>query len=168
MNGVQVAQLALTVFAVLLVLTPLLVLAYVSGRGSSTSPLQRRLTELDPSPHIGGRWQIVVDDESGQRPLLLDIVQTGGRFQAEGRGLEGARHAFEGIVHRGRLSAVTIEDGPAGLWIGTVTAELLPGSSQITGMRSRWAPDSQTLLVRRITFTRVDAVVSAAEHSVHR
>lgn len=57
-----------------------------------------------------------------------------------------------------------MDEGPDGICLGTVTAELGPAGDQMTGMRTRWVPRSQALLVRKATFTRLHAGASTIEH----
>jgi len=147
--------------ALVMVLAPLLVLTYLAGRRSASTPLQIRLGSLVPAFDLSATWLVVFDGDSGQPtpPVALEFVQQGARVIADGRGPDGIRHLLEGIVHNGRLCAVSIEERRDGLWVGTLTAELLPGNQQLTGMRSNWSTGSQTLHVRKVTFTRVPVSV---------
>jgi hypothetical protein len=86
--------------------------------------------------------------------ITLEVNQTGCRIVATGHSSDGT-HSLEGIVHDRRLCCVSIDENRDGVWLGTVTAEVQADNQRMTGMRTRWSPQSQTLMVRKATFTRL-------------
>ena len=159
MDKLNVAQLIVSTIAAMLIATPLLLLSYVAGRRSHAQGRSRRLDQLSPEVFLGGSiWNVEYDGDEdpaiGQR-LQLSLEQVGCRILATGQSTNGMYHSLEGVIHRGRLCCVSIDEGRDGAWLGTVTAELHPGGQQMTGMRTRWSVPSQTMMVRRATLTRV-------------
>ena len=158
MEGINVGQIIVTCVAVTLIVTPLLVLSYLAGRRSKTNGRSHRLDQLRPEALLGGStWLAAFDgdlDPAIVQTIRFDLEQVGCRILATAQSADGTRHALEGVIHHGRLCCVSIDENREGTWLGTVTAELLPGQQSMTGMRTRWSVPSQTLMVRRVTLTR--------------
>jgi hypothetical protein len=161
MEGLNVAQAVVTTVAVTLILTPLLVLSFLAGRRSTSQGRVQRLDQLQPEVSLGGTvWRAEVDGDADPDNVLtyqLELEQVGSRILAHGHSADGTRHSLEGVIHRGHLCGISIDETRQDVWLGTVTVELLPGQQQMTGMRSRWSPRSQTLTVRKVNFVRLDA-----------
>jgi hypothetical protein len=154
----NVAQLIISLVATMAIGTPLLLLAYLAGRRSMSPGRSPRFDDLRPELHLDGTtWSVeYAGDEDPDQPQVIQIslTQTGCRVVGSGRSTEG-HHTLEGIIHLGRLCCVSIDEGRQGTWLGTVTAELISGGQQMTGMRTRWSVTSQTLTVRKATFTLI-------------
>lgn len=142
-------------------MTPLLVLSFVAGRRSNSQGRSHRLDQLQPEISLGrSSWLAQIADDAeptALRSMTLEIEQIGSRITASGRSLDGTRHVLEGVVHGKRLCCISIDDNRSGIWIGTITVELIPGQQQFSGMLSRWSPQSQTMIVRPVTLTAVAA-----------
>ncbi|MBC8117183.1 MAG: hypothetical protein H7062_22540, partial [Candidatus Saccharimonas sp.] len=80
----------------------------------------------------------------------------------------GSRHSFEGLLHGRRLCYVALDDDLRTERSGAVLAEVLPGDSQIVGVRSRWSGPSQGMAMRKATFTRLNGGASGSEWDVKR
>jgi hypothetical protein len=170
-DGINVAQTIVSAIAVTLIATPLIVLAYLAGRRSQSEGRNHRLDQLRPEVHLNGStWRVDIDGDSDTSPVVsiqLDLVQSGSRIVATGRSPDGTRHCLEGVIHHGRMCCVSIDDNHEGAWLGTITAELCSGQRQMSGLRSHWSPKSQTMIMRRILFTRLDTTASAGEQTVN-
>lgn len=154
----NVAQVVVTTVAVALIMTPLVVVSYVAGRRSKTTGKSLHFEQLQCDLVLGGStWQVDYDGEteaSEGQSITLELNQTGCRIVATGHSSDGT-HSLEGIVHQRRLCCVSIDESRDGIWLGTVTAELQADDQRMTGMRARWSAQSQTLMVRKATFTRL-------------
>lgn len=163
MEGLNVAQVILSSVAVTLIVTPLLVLSYLAGRRSSGQLKSDRLDRLRPELHMGSaswRAEFAGDaDPDVVQVVDYQVTQTASRILGQGRSADGTLHSLEGVIHLGRLCCIAIDESRAGPWLGTITAELAPGQHKLTGMRTRWSPQTQTLSVRSVTFTRLDGLV---------
>lgn len=172
MEGLNVAQVIVSTVAATMIVTPLLVLSYLAGRRSQSQGRSHRLDQLRSDVALGGStWRADFDGDADPdvvQTLLLEWEQVGCRIVASGSSTDGTRHSLEGVIHGGRLCCVSIDENRAGTWLGTVTAELLPGEQQMTGMRTRWCPPSQTLMVRKVTFTRLHTGVSLPDQGGDR
>lgn len=170
MDGVNLAQLVVSTLAAVMIAAPLVVMAYVAGRRSNSRERSRRLDQLQPDLILGGTtWRATFDgdaDPALRLTVLFAFEQFDSRIVASGRSPDGTEHSLEGVIHRGRLCCVSIDENSAGAWLGTITAEL-NADTLMTGMRTRWTPVSQTLMVRKVVFTRLDASVSASERLVN-
>jgi hypothetical protein len=163
MTELNVAQMIVTAVAVLLMLTPLLMLAFLAGRRSVATGTNRRFDQIRPDVILAaGTWRAEFDgDEPGaSQVVLLELQQVGSRIVGVGKSMDGTFHALEGILCQRRLCCISIAENREEVWSGTVTAELQPGEQQIIGMRNRWSRQSQTLIVRKATLTRVDPVTA--------
>lgn len=163
MEGVNVAQAILSSVAVTLIVTPLLVLSYLAGRRSSDQFKTHRLDRLRSELSLGGTtWHAEFAGDSNPDAVeivVYEMVQSASRIIGRGRSVDGTEHTLEGVVHLGRLCCIAIDENRDGIWLGAVTAELIPGQQRLTGMRTRWSPGSQTMLVRPVTLTRLDGRV---------
>jgi hypothetical protein len=161
----NVAQAVITTVAIFLLTTPLLIMSYVAGRQSKTQGRSQQLEQLQPDAILAGStWRVEYDgdaDTEAVQSILLELKQSGCRIVANGHSAHG-NHSLEGVIHRSRLCCVSIDENRDGVWLGTVTAELHADNQQMTGMRTRWSPQSQTLMVRKATFTRLHADASGA------
>ena len=170
MDGVSVAQLVVSTVAATMVAAPLIVIAFLAGRRSLSPEKSRRLDQLMPDIALGGTvWQATFDGDSdpeATQTIQFQFTQVGSRIVAEGYSPDGTRHILEGVIHGGRLCGVTIDENRTGIWLGTVTAETLADRSRMTGMRTRWSPVTQTLMVRKAVFTQLHNLVSSAERTV--
>ena len=160
MNGLNLAQIIVSVVAVTLIVTPLIVMAFLAGRRSQLQVRSTRMDTLQPEVSLGGStWQADFDgddDPAIRHSVQLELQQVGCRILATGRSQDGSRHSLEGVIHHGRICCVSVDEVREGAWLGTITAEILAGQRQMAGMRSRWSGKSQTLMVRKVTFTRLD------------
>ncbi len=168
----NVAQVIVSTVAVTLIVTPLLVLSYLAGRRSQAQGRSRRLDQLRPEALLdGSTWLAEFDgelDPNVGQTIQYDLEQFGCRILASGRSADGTRHSLEGVIHQGRLCCVSVDENREGTWLGTVTAELVPGQQAMTGMRTRWTVPSQTLMVRRAAFTRLTTGNVPSEQAVSR
>lgn len=171
MEGFNFAQLVVSVIAAMLIGTPLMVLCYLAGRRSQSQGRSHRFDQLQPDANLSGSTWIAryggdADPEATQT-VQYQFEQIGCRILAQGRSADGSRHILEGVLHRGRLCTLAIDEHHSGAWLGTVTAELA-GDQQMDGMRAHWSPQSQTLMVRPATFTRINAIVVMDDHAAVR
>lgn len=158
MGGLNVAQLLIVATAILMMVSPLFVLVFLAGRQSATPFSNPRFDRMRPDFVLAaGSWQIEYDgdDPSTPQSIIVHLQQTGCRVVAGGDSPDGTRHSLEGVLHQRKLCCVSIDENREGKWLGTVTAELLPGERQIVGMRSRWSPILQVLVVRKASLTFV-------------
>lgn len=171
MEGFNFAQIVVSVIAAMLIGTPLLVLSYLAGRRSQTQGRSHRLDQLQPDANLSGSTWIAQyggdDEPDASQTIQYQFEQIGCRILAQGRSADGSRHTLEGVLHRGRLCTLAIDEHRSGAWLGTVTAEL-SGDQQMDGMRAHWSPQSQTLMVRQATFTRINSVVVIDDPAVVR
>lgn len=170
MNGLNLAQIIVSVVAVTLIVTPLIVMAFLAGRRSQVQVRSTRLDNLHPDVSLGGStWQADFDgddDPAIRHSVQLELQQVGCRIRGAGRSQDGSRHSLEGVIHHGRICCVSVDEVREGAWLGTITAEIQAGQNQMTGMRSRWSGKSQTLMVRKVTFTRLDKPVAVSLRDV--
>lgn len=171
MEGFNFAQIMVSMIAAMLIGTPLLVLSYLAGRRSQATGRSHRFDQLQPDTNLGGStWtaRFGGDAEPGrEQTIQYQFEQLGSRILAHGRSADGSRHTLEGVLHRGRICTLAIDENREGAWLGTVTAELA-GDQQMSGMRAHWSPQSLTLIVRPATFTRIAAAVTIEESAVLR
>ena len=165
-------QVAITAVAIVAILSPLLLWAYQAGRSTSAAGKTPRFDRVVSDVHLNDTWWRVEFDaeEVDSAPLVatLHLRQAGARVFGEAHSADGSRHSFEGLLHGRRLSYVALDDNRRIERSGAVLAEVLPGESQMTGVRSRWSDPSQGLLIRKATFTRLSSAASANEHNVNR
>lgn len=170
MDGVSVAQLVVSTVAATMVAAPLVVIAYLAGRRSLSPEKSRRLDQLLPDVTLDGTvWQATFDgdaDPEVTQTIQFAFTQVGSRVVADGHSPDGTHHALEGVIHGGRLCCVTIDESRSGIWLGTVTAELIGDHNRMTGMRTRWSPVTQSLMVRKAVFTQLHSTVSSSERTV--
>lgn len=170
MDGVSVAQLVVSTVAATMVAAPLIVIAYLAGRRSLSPEKSRRLDQLLPDISLGGTlWQASFDgdaDPEVTQTIQFSFTQVGSRVVADGHSPDGTHHSLEGVIHGGRLCCVTIDESRSGIWLGTVTAELIGDHNRMTGMRTRWSPVTQSLMVRKAVFTQLHSTVSSSERTV--
>jgi hypothetical protein len=152
----DVPQLVITTAALVMAMTPLLVVAFVAGRRSART---RTLPQFDRLPldpvRITGNWRAEFD---GLEPGTFKIVefqfhQSGSRIIATGHESDGTKHFLEGVLFEGRLCGVCIQEIGSQTSIGTLTAEFSPSERTFTGMRSFWSSQLQALTVRKAVFT---------------
>jgi hypothetical protein len=172
MDAFNAGQVIVSTVATTLVVTPLLVLSYLAGRRSRSQGRSWRLDQLKSEFVLGGStWRAEFDgdaDPAHVQTVLFAWEQTGCRIMAVGDSNRGVLQTLEGVIHECHICCVLIDESRAGIGLGMVTAELLPGGEQMTGMRTRWSPESQTLMVRKVTFTRLHTGVSIPEPGVSR
>lgn len=171
MEGFNIAQIVVSVIAAMLIGTPLMVLCYLAGRRSQSHGRSHRFDQLQPDANLSGSTWIArfggdADPDTAQT-IQYQFEQMGSRILAHGQSSDGSRHTLEGILHRGRLCTLAIDENRSGAWLGTVTAELA-GDQQMNGMRAHWSPESLTLMVRQATFTRIHSAVTIDELAVSR
>ncbi|MBS0202372.1 MAG: hypothetical protein JSS49_05685 [Planctomycetes bacterium] len=169
MDGFNLAQIAVSVVAVTLIVTPLIVMAFLAGRRSHSHGRNAYLDHLRPEVSLGGTWRADFDadeDPSVSSSLQLELQQIGCRILATGRSRDGTRHSLEGVIHLGRICCVSVDDGREGAWLGTITAEVQADQHHMTGMRTRWSGKSQTLMVRKVKLTRLDNHLAVAPPDV--
>lgn len=150
-------QLIVTAVALVMLLTPLFVLSFLAGRRSVSSKTNWQFDQMRPDIVLQpGAWQAEfdADDEQQSQVIQFDLQQVGSRIVGSGRSAGGIVHSLEGILDQRRLCGVCMDETRQGTWLGTVTAELLPGEQQMVGMRMRWPPETKSLIVRKATFTR--------------
>lgn len=160
MDDLNVAQLVVSTVAATMIAAPLIVMAYLAGRRSLTPEKSLRLDRLLPDISLGETiWQATFDGDADPQlaqTILFEFRQVGSRIVAEGKSPDGTRHSLEGVIHGGKFCCATIDEHRSGVWLGTMTAEMLADQQRMTGMRSRWTPVSQSLMVRKVVFTRLD------------
>ena len=165
-------QIAVTVIALVLLMSPLLLWAYQAGRGASATGKSDRFNRVVAEVHLNDSWwQAEFDaDAAATSPLVmrLHLRQIGARVFGEAQSLAGIRHSFEGVIHGRQLCYVSLDDTQRSEWPGAVLAEVQPGEQLIVGIRTRWAGPQQTMLMRKVTFTRLNSAASAMEPNVNR
>ena len=165
-------QVAITVVAVVALLSPLLLWAYQAGRLTSSTGKTPRFDRVVADLHLNDTWWRAEFDaeDAGAAPHIatLHLRQVGARVFGEARSEDGSRHSLEGLLHGRQLCYVALDDDQRAERPGAVLAEVLPGESQMIGVRSRWSGPPQGLLIRRATFTRLNGAALASEQTVNR
>ena len=157
MNELQLPQLIVTVIAVVMILSPLLVVVFLAGRRSvvtgAASQFDRIASEFSLVP---GTWRVEIDgDDPGTTQIvMLDLQQFRNRVVGMGQSVDGSRYSLEGVIHGRQLFCISMDESRYGISLATLTAEMLPGENRMIGMRSRWSSQSQTLAVRKAIFSR--------------
>ena len=164
-------QIAVTVIAVVLLMSPLLLWAYQAGRGASSTGKSDRFSRVVAEIHLNDTWwQAEFDvDEGNSAPLVLrlHLRQVGARVFGEAQSMVGVRHSFEGVIHGRQLCYVSLDDTQRTEWPGAVLAEVQPGETRIVGIRTRWAGPQQAMLLRKVTFTRLNSFDSVMKPNVN-
>ena len=161
MNGLNVGQLLIAVVALLMLMTPLFVLTFLAGRRSRVTGAHRQFERMHPDIVLpAGQWHVEFDgiEPNTTQVVLIELQQVGSRIVGTGHSLDGTKHSLEGILHQRGMCCICIDENRDGIWLATVTAELLPGEQRMSGMRNQWSPQSQALIVRKATFTRVGSM----------
>lgn len=165
-------QVAITVGALVAILSPLLLWAFQAGRLTSATGKTPRFDRVVPDVHLNDTWwHVEFDAEAADSaPLVakLHLYQVGGRVFGEALSTDGSLHSFEGLLHGRRLSYVALDDDRRTERTGTVLLEVLSGDSRMIGVRSRWSGVAEGLLMRKVTFTRLNSANSVVEHNVNR
>jgi len=169
--NINPVQIAITVIAIAALMSPLLLWAYLAGRSASATGKTHRFDRVIAEIHLNDSWwQAEFDaDEELIAPLVmrLHLRQVGARVFGEAASLLGTRHCFEGMLHGRQLCYVSLDDNQRAEWAGALLAEVLPGESRIVGIRARWAGPQQAMLMRKVTFTRLNGADSAIERNVN-
>jgi len=165
-------QVAITVGAIVAILSPLLLWAYQAGRLTSATGKTPRFDRVVSDVHLNDTWwQAEFDaEDAGTAPRVatLHLRQVGARVFGEAHAADGSRHSFEGLLHGRQLCYVALDDDQRIERSGAVLAEVLPGDSQMIGVRSRWSGPSQGMLMRKATFTRLNNAASSIEQNANR
>lgn len=158
--NIDPVQVAITVVAIVLLMSPLLLWAYQSGRRTSATGKTPRFDRVVAEVHLNDTWWRAEFDaeEADAAPLVatLHLHQVGARVFGEAQSENGARHSFEGLLLGRRLCYVALDDDHRTERSGAVLAEILPGDAQIIGVRNRWCGPSEGMAMRRATFTRLN------------
>ena len=99
-----------TVVALLMILSPLMVLAFVVGRRSIATGANRCFDQLrSDAVSAAGTWQVEFDgdDPTTTQTVLLELQQVGSARPGAGRSMDGTGHSLEGIVHRAAVCAAS-------------------------------------------------------------
>ena len=164
MNDPNMMQLALTLVALPLVMAPLVLLAFVAGRRSGSKTRIDELERLRPEVMLDGTsWRAGFDGDEASSPRQTFIVQwqqIGSRIIAESTFPDGTRLSLEGVLHHRQLCCVARDRSRRDDGLGAVLVEIRPGDREMVGMRARWSPQSQTLLLRKAVFICLDGDVS--------
>ncbi len=170
--NINPVQVAITVVAIVAIMSPLLLWAYQAGRLTSATGQTSRFDRVVAEVHLNDTWWRAEFDaeEAGAAPHVatLHLRQRGARVFGEAQSADGSRHSLEGLLHGRCLCYVALDDDQRGERSGTVQAEVLSGESQMIGVRSRWSGAPQGLLMRRATFTRLNSAAMALEQPVNR
>ena len=114
MDGFNVAQFVVSVVAALLIGPPLLVLSYLAGRRSQSNGHSIRLDQLQPDVNLGGStWTAQfgsTGDSDERQTVQYQFQQIGCRILAHGNSAGGARHTLEGVLHRGCVCTLAIDE----------------------------------------------------------
>ena len=165
--NINPVQVAITVVAIVALMSPLMLWAYQSGRLAGVNGKTPRFDQVVADVRLNDTWwQAEFDaDEADSAPLIvtLHLHQVGARVFGEGYSPNGSRHSFEGVLHGRRLCYVALDDDQRTERSGAVMAEVFPGDSQIIGIRSRWCGPSQGMAMRKATFQRLNADASGPE-----
>ena len=163
-------QVAITVVAIVAIMSPLLLWAYQAGRLTSATGKTPRFDRVVADLHLNDTWWRAEFDaeDAGAAPHVarLHLSQVGARVFGEAQSADGSRHSFEGLLHGRRLCYVALDDNQRIERSGAVLAEVLSGESQMIGVRTRWAGSPQGMLMRRATFTRLNSAALALEQIV--
>jgi hypothetical protein len=159
MNASDAAQLLINLLAVLLVLTPLLMLSYLAGRRSRMTGRVDELERLRPDILLNGTiWQATfdADEPSSSPPLSVKVAwrQTGSRIVAETQLVNGVHLSLEGVLHHRHVCCLALDQSRREDGLGAILVEIRPGDDQMIGMRARWSPESQTLILRKVCWQR--------------
>lgn len=170
--NINPVQVAITVVAIVALMSPLLLWAYQSGRRTSATGKTPRFDRVVADLCLNDTWWRAEFDaeEADSAPLVttLHLRQVGARVFGEAHSPNGSRHSFEGFLHGRRLCYVALDDDHRAERSGAVLAEVLPGDSQIIGIRSRWCGPSQGMAMRKALFTRLNSAASGIEPDVNR
>ena len=165
-------QVAVTVVAIVSLMSPLLLWAYQSGRRDSATGKTPRFDRVVADVSLNNTWWHVEFDADGANTAALvatlHLRQVGARVFGEAHSENGFRHSFEGLLHGRQLSYVALDDDQRTERSSAVLAEILPGNMQIIGVRNRWLGPSEGLAMRRATFTRLNGPVAGFEQGVNR
>ena len=165
-------QVAITAVALVALMSPLLLWAYQAGRRASATGKTPRFDRVVPDVHLNDTWWRAEFDaeEADSAPLvaMLHLRQVGARVFGEAHSTNGTRHSFEGLLHGRQLCYVALDDDHRSERSGAVLAEVLPGDSQIIGIRNRWCGPSQGMAMRKATFTRMNGAAAGIEWDVNR
>ena len=165
-------QVAITVVAIVALMSPLLLWAYQSGRLTSATGKTPRFNQVVPEIHLNNTWwraEFDADEaDSAPHVATLHLRQVGARVFGEARSADDSLHSFEGLLHGRRLCYIALDDDQRIERSGAVLAEVLSGESQMIGVRSRWSGPSQSMLMRKATFTRLNNAASVIEQNVNR
>jgi len=165
-------QTAITVVAIVLLMSPLLLWAFHVGRRSSSTGKTPRFDRVVPDVYLNDTWWRVEFDaeEANAAPLVvtLHLRQVGARVFGEASSENGSRHSFEGLLHGRQLSYIALDDDRRSERSGAVLAEILPGDAQIIGIRNRWSGPSEGMAMRRATFTRLNGAAAGFGRDVNR
>lgn len=153
-------QVAITVVALMALMTPLLLWAYQMGRVAGVSGKTPRFDRVVADVRLNDTWWQVefdADDlDAAPQIVTLHLRQVGARVFGEGHSLDGRLHSFEGLLLGRQLCYVAVDDGQRSEQSGTVLAEVSPGETQIVGIRSRWSGTLQGMAMRKAVFQRVN------------
>ncbi len=169
---VHPVQVAITVLAIVALLSPLLLWAYQSGRRASATGKTPRFDRVVPQVHLNDTWwRAEFDADDAVSPpvvVTLQLRQVGARVFGEAHSASGERHSFEGLLNGRQLCYVALDDDLRTERSGAVLAEVLPGDAKIVGIRSRWFGPKQGLAMRGATLTRLSGAPSEMEWNVNR
>lgn len=151
-------QLMITGLGFCLLMTPLLLLAFVAGRRSHPAKTLRQF-DRPASDHLSvtGVWTAEFDGEEPDtlKPVPFHVEQVGCRVVATGHSSDGTSHFLEGVLIERRFCGILIDEKKDRTIVATLTAELLPEEGTMNGMRSYWSPQAQALVVRKVSFARI-------------
>ncbi len=169
--NINPAEVVVTVIALVLLMSPLVLWAYLAGRRASATGKTHRFDRVTAEIHLNDTWwQAEFDaDEELIAPLVmrLHLRQVGARVFGEATSFLGARHCFEGMLHGRELCYVSLDNNQRAEWAGALLAEVLPGESRIVGIRTRWAGPQRAMLMRKVTFSRLNGADSVIEPNVN-
>lgn len=169
--NINPVEVIVTVIALVLLMSPLMLWAYLAGRRASATGKTHRFDRVTAEIHLNDTWwqaEFDADEETVAAPVMrLHLQQVGSRVFGEATSFLGTRHFFEGMLHGRQLCYISLDDNQRAEWAGAVLAEVLPGENRIVGIRTRWAEPQCAMLMRKVTFTRLNGADSAISPNVN-
>lgn len=169
---VHPVQIVITVVAVVVLLSPLLLWAFRAGCRSSSTGKSARFDRVTPDLRLNDTWWRVEfdaeDAAAAPRVGSLHLRQVGARVFGEFQSTDGQLQAFEGLLHGRRLCYVSLDESRRSETVGTLLAEVQPDESQIIGVRGCWSGPAQGFLLRKAVFTRLNSRDAGLEPNVNR
>lgn len=155
---INVLEIVIVLAALAMLMSPLLLWAYQMGSRTAATGKSARFERIPVELRLNDTlWRIEFDEDDALSPRrvgILHLRQLGPRVFGEVSFPQGHRQSFEGLLIGQRISYVSLDDATGHEVLGTVLLDVDTNGSHMTGVCNRWASDSDTLLLRKVTATR--------------